>query len=197
MFVTRIVAALSVALTCGAAIQPPAGLDPALDQDDVAIIRAVVDSTILPEIRVATIRQPPIALLIDQTVKLCHAEERRLQPWRCLGDLRGLPRERKTETSFRVPDLNLPSVRLVAPDVVQRAFESRRDEPHDGWQQLGRSFPGFRGVAQVSAPASVDEGSVVYASFSCGALCGKSWLVRLALKDGRWRVVDRKLLSVS
>ena len=197
MFVTRIVAALSVALTSGTAIQPPAGPDPALEQDDVAIIRAVVDSTILPEIRVARFGQQPIALLIDQTVKFCNPEERRLQSWRCLGDPRGLPRERKTETSFRVPDLNLPSVQLVTPDVVQRAFEGRPDEPNDGWEQLGRSFPGFRGVARFSAPAYVDDGAVVFVSFSCGSLCGKSWLLRLALRDGRWRVVDRKLLSMS
>jgi hypothetical protein len=197
MFVTRIVAALSVALTCGAAFQPPAGPDAALEQDDVAIIRAVVDSAIVPELRVARFGQQPIALLIDQTVKFCNPEERRLQSWRCLGDPRGLPRERKTETSFKVSDLNLPSVQLVTPDVLQRAFERRRDDPDDGWEQLGRSFPGFKGFAQVSAPAFVDDGAVVFVSFSCGSLCGKSWLVRLALRDGRWRVVDRKLLSVS
>src|SRR5438132_903445 len=156
MFMTRIMAALAVASTCGAATQPSAGPDRALDQDDVAVIRAVVDSTILPEIRsaigcrpnfatrisgrivdstilpeirVAKFGRQPIALLIDETVKLCNAEERRVQPWRCLGDPRGLPRERKTETSFRVPDLKRPSVRLVTLDVVQRAFEGRRDEP--------------------------------------------------------------------
>ncbi|PYR62090.1 MAG: hypothetical protein DMF91_07990 [Acidobacteria bacterium] len=197
MFVTRLTATLSVALTCGAAIQPPAGPDPALEQDDVAIIRAVVESAILPELRVARFGQQPIALLIGQTVKFCTPEERRLQSWRCLGDPRGLPRERKTETSFRVPDLNLPSVQLVTPDVVQRAFEGRPDEPNDGWEQLGRSFPGFRGVARFSAPAYVDDGAVVFVSFSCGSLCGKTWLLRLALRDGRWRVVDRKLLSMS
>ena len=197
MFVTRIVAALSVTLTSLAATQPQAGPDPALDQDDVAIIRAVVDSTILPEIRVARFGQQPIALLIGQTVKFCTPEERRLQSWRSLGDPRGLPRERMTETSFRVPDLNLPSVQLVTPDVVQRAFEGRPDEPNDGWEQLGRSFPGFRGVARFSAPAYVDDGAVVFVSFSCGSLCGKTWLLRLALRDGRWRVVDRKLLSMS
>ncbi|PYR59328.1 MAG: hypothetical protein DMF91_15060 [Acidobacteria bacterium] len=197
MFMTRIMAALAVASTCGAATQPSAGPDRALDQDDVAVIRAVVDSTILPEIRVAKFGRQPIALLIDETVKLCNAEERRVQPWRCLGDPRGLPRERKTEMSFRVPDLKRPSVRLVTLDVVQRAFEGRRDDPNDGWEQLGRSFPGFRGVARVSAPAYVDDGAVVFVSFSCGSLCGKSWLVRLAPKDGRWRVIDRKLLAMS
>jgi hypothetical protein len=197
MFVTRIIAALSVALTCGAAIQPPAGPEPALEPDDVAIIRAVVESAILPELRVARFGQQPIALLIGQTVKFCTPEERRLQYWRCLGDPRGLPRERKTETSFKVSDVNLPSVRLVTPDVVQRAFEGRPDGPNDGWEQLGRLFPGFRGFARVSAPAYVDDGAVVFVSFSCGSLCGKTWLLRLALRDGQWRVVDRKLLSMS
>src|SRR5947209_17002437 len=101
---------------------------------------------------------------------------------------RGLPRQRSTETSFQIPDLNLPSIQLIALDVVQRAFEQGRD---DGWEQLGRSFPGFKGFAQVSAPAFVDDGAVVYVSFTCGSLCGKSWLVRLSLRDGRWHIVDK------
>ena len=201
MFLTRIVAALSVALTSGAAAQPQAGPNPALGQDDVAIIRAVVESVILPEIRVARFGQQPIALLIDQTVKLCDPVERGSQSSRCLPasmEPRGLPRQRTTETSFQIPELSLQSIQLVASDVVQRAFERGRGaEPDDGWEQLGRSFPGFKGFAQVSAPAFVDDGAVVYVSFSCGSLCGKSWLLRLALRDGRWRVVDRKLLSMS
>jgi hypothetical protein len=197
MLVTRIAAALTLALTVDVATQSPAASDSVLDQDDVAIIRAVVDSTILPEIRAAKFGRQPIVLLIDRTLKLCDPEERRLQPERCLSDPRGLPRQRKTETSFEIPDLGLPSVQLVAPDVVQRAFQSRQAEPADGWQQLGRLFPGFRGFARVSSPAYVDDGAVIHASFGCGLLCGKSWLVRLARNQGQWRVVDRKLLTVS
>jgi len=196
MLATRIAAALTLALTCDAAAQPPAASDAVLDQDDVAIIRAVVDSTILPRIRAAKFGRQPIVLLIDRTLKLCDPEERRLQPWSCLSDTRGLPRQRKTETSFEIPDLGLSSVQLVAPGVMQRAFEGQAG-PADGWEQLGRSFPGFRGVARVSSPAYVDDGAVVHATFGCGSLCGESWLVRLARNQGRWRVVDRKLLSVS
>jgi hypothetical protein len=201
MFVTRIVAALMVALTCGGATQPPAGPDPVLDQENVAIIRAVVEGMIVPELRVVTVGRTPLALLIDRTVKLCDPGERGPQSSRCLSpsmEQRGLPRQRNTETSFQIPDVSMPSVQLVAPDVVQGVFERGRGaEPDDGWEQLGRSFPGFRGVARVSAPAQVDDGAVVFVSFSCGSLCGKSWLVRLALKDGRWRLVDRKLLTIS
>src|SRR3989442_781116 len=129
VLMTRLAAALTVAWTCGAAIQPPAGPDPTLDQDDVAVIRAVVDSTILPEVRPAKSGAQPLALLIDRTVKLCDPEERRLHAWRCMSaalETRGLPRQRTTETSFQVPELSLPSVQLVAPDVVQRAFEGGR-----------------------------------------------------------------------
>jgi hypothetical protein len=201
MLLARVAPALTIALTWSVTTQPPAAPDPALDPDDVVVTRVVVESTIVPEIRAVTLGRKPIALLIDRTVKLCDSEERLLHAWTCLSGAlapRGLPRQRTTETSFRIPELRLSSVQLVAPDVVQRAFEGGRQAgPDGGWQQLGRLFPGFKGVAQVSAPAYVDGGAVVYASFSCGSLCGKGWLVRLALNEGRWRVIDKKLQWMS
>jgi len=187
MFVIRIVAALTVAWVGSGATQPPSGKDPVLDQENVAIVRTVVETMIVPEVRAVTIGRAPVALLIDHTLKLSASMEPR-----------GLPRQRTTETSFQIPDLNLPSIQLVAPEVVQRAFERGRGaEPVDGWEELSRLFPGFKGFAQVTAPGFVDDGAVVLVSFACGSLCGKSWLVRLTLRDGRWRVVDQKLLSVS
>src|SRR2546428_12472913 len=114
MLMIRLATVLTIAFGCFAAGPPQEPSGPALDRDDVAIIRAAIDSTIVPEVdRAALLGHESITLLIDQTVKLCDAEGRRARAWPCLiPDLepRGLPRQRKTETSFHVPDLCLPSV---------------------------------------------------------------------------------------
>ena len=65
-----------------------------------------------------------------------------------------------------------------------------------GWQEFRDRF-GRAGLVQFSAPAIEGDEAAVYAVFGCGGLCGKSWLVTLERRGGKFRVRKSQILTIS
>jgi hypothetical protein len=88
----------------------------------------------------------------------------------------------RNAASARLDAEAVPEVKLVPPADL-RGFDTRK------W-----SAPGY---SRLSLPAYAGRHALVYASFTCGGLCGYGWLVLLEQHEGRWRVVGRHDMWIS
>lgn len=69
----------------------------------------------------------------------------------------------------------------------------------DDWTDFGRAYPGARGfihLSRVGFNSRLDE-ALVFASWTCGNLCGKGEFILFSKKDNVWKIVNRALYVVS
>jgi hypothetical protein len=94
--------------------------------------------------------------------------------------------EQRNSTGNSLPALPHPRIEFIEYEALLRSFESGA----------------YRGRARAT-PSSVfqaireDGKALVYASYSCGGLCGEGWLFLLARTEGVWRVVHWTSLWMS
>jgi hypothetical protein len=73
-------------------------------------------------------------------------------------------------------------------------FDVRND-----WKDFNQKYPGaggFISLSRVGLNSRLDE-ALVFASWTCGALCGKGEFVLLSRKDKVWKIANRALYIVS
>ena len=185
--------------------------------DDVAVYRAVLKHTIYGEVdRVsydAGLKMPAPVLTYDRTLTLCGQGSNYTKEMGCLttDDIRYFEgkapimgtlmfdrrltvqsreelgqsyRERNREPR-QLPGDKRTGLILVPPD---RPFE----------EMLNRASNRTTGFATFSSPGYSSDGhALVYASYTCGGLCGRGWFFLLERRGESWRVVDRVEVSIS
>jgi hypothetical protein len=94
--------------------------------------------------------------------------------------------EQRNSAGNSLPALPHPRIEFIEYEALLRSFETGA--------YRGRA----RGYAQFSLPGYTEDGkALVYASYSCGGLCGEGWLFLLARTEGVWRVVHSTSLWIS
>jgi hypothetical protein len=94
--------------------------------------------------------------------------------------------EQRNSAGNSLPALPHPRIEFIEYEALLRSFESGA--------YRGRA----RGYAQFSLPGYTEDGkALVYASYSCGGLCGEGWLFLLSRTEGVWRVVHSTSLWIS
>jgi len=92
--------------------------------------------------------------------------------------------ESRNVRPHELPDLDRSDLTRVASDRIAEVRERYSDRPS--------------GIARFSLPGySLDGYAMVLASYSCGNVCGASWLIILDSTTGSWRVANTFPLSVS
>lgn len=178
--------------------------------DDAAVLRAVLEHTVLPEIRKHTSGrlQNPIALVWDRTVAVRGKDEppdgRRLttEGWSVRlapnpaahwpGMVEGVTVRRQLLESFElrnavvhpVPPIEHPEVLLVP---THRAKEIHEKYQHRTLGSSSVTLPGY----------STNGRGLVYVSYVCGSLCGYGWLFVLQKSRTGWRVESSTMLWIS
>ena len=174
-----------------------------LSAEELQVIAIALSETGLREARRhGAGRKPVVAVVADSTLATC----RESGPKFCIHDrthaiiarVLGEANERlartfasRNATASAVPQFE-ERIALVPAGELEEVFR----RPRDGWQEFNRRF-GRAGLVRFSAPAIEGDYAVVYVSFGCGPLCGKSWLVTLERRRGRFRVQKSHSLTMS
>ena len=83
-----------------------------------------------------------------------------------------------------LPDLGRSDLIRVAKERIGEVREQYSDRP--------------LGIARFSLPGySLDGYAMILVSFSCGPLCGKTWLIILDNTSGSWRVANSFPVTIS
>ena len=72
-------------------------------------------------------------------------------------------------------------------------------DAHNDWKDFNQKYPGaggFISLSRVGLNSRLDE-ALVFASWTCGPLCGKGEFILLSRTDNGWTVVNRALYVVS
>jgi hypothetical protein len=206
MFLQLLWAAVSI----GAGIQNAGAVQRSTSGGDRAVLLAVLEHTVRPGIALAHGRAtPPLPLYVfDQTAPVCKdapdgypcapldevevlrnrvAFEHRLEHVLASDTTR-----RELIEAFTAINRNRQRLpRLPARDVAmasRRAIFQSRDKPQGP----------ARGYSYFSRPAYSKDGyALVYASYTCGTLCGQSWLVVLHRIAEGWQVAAVALTALS
>jgi hypothetical protein len=181
---------------------------PTLAADDLAVLTAALDSTVLPKLRDRNSRGRMIALLGNRTTtvrgKDDTAEGKRVSTAGWIGAVVPNPAtqwsdliegstlrhelvravESRNGEAHTVPAINLPGIQLVTAAQWKQAA-----------QKYGRRVAGS--VAVTLPGYARNNRALVYVEYTCGSLCGERWLVVLHRTRSAWRVVSLGLLSVS
>jgi hypothetical protein len=178
--------------------------------DDALVMAAVLEATILPAYRLANSGTSNPLAVVSETSPLCVKVPpgptgcRIPEPWR----------------QFLVPDTARGWSGLVADDGTRKelvaSFEGRnaeshplplsaypgivlldlsKDSPAGG---LDRDYRRMIGSSSLSLPGySTDGHALMSAGYSCGSLCGYSWLFVLEKVGGRWQVKSATVTAIS
>jgi len=193
-------------------LQIVAGQDNRLHEQ--AVYEAVVAHTIQPIAargRPAVGGTPPAILVRDQTVGLCDEWPHQV-PAGCVHERvalqhfdgtssggtphvgLGLPVDTRTQLIARFRMANQKSRPLVGQGSsvmrpLSRAQEAEMRQGEGHWTVA---------VAELSVPAfSTDGHALMFGRYSCGTECGYSWIFLLRFQEGRWRVTEEFLISIS
>lgn len=196
----------AIVLRCVCAVAASQTVTPAanmLTADEVKIVRAAVSATALREVRSFTVGKKRRGDLVApaETLAVCRD-----------GGPRNCLRRSSIGMFGRDPD--------GAETALGRAFTARNAMPagfepfddrlvvvprheldevfqrRDGWQAFKKRYEQV-GVVRFSAPAIAGDDAAVYVGFSCGLLCGKTWLVTLQRHGAEFRVKDARMLTIS
>jgi hypothetical protein len=178
--------------------------------DDALVLTAVIEHTILPEVRKsnAVRGRRTVVLVEDRSSPLCEESPGRGTPCRipdqwqqflAPDSARGwrgmIDNDRRREelvasletrngTARALPVIDHPSVVVIPVDRSEKAQRKFRE-------QAG-------GVASLSLPGYSGDGhALVFGSYECGNVCGYSWLFVLERTDGVWRVQSAVMTSIS
>jgi hypothetical protein len=195
-------------LTCALAWQTPPASQPTLAADDLAVLTAALDSTVLSVLRDRDPREKMIALLVDRTIPVRGKDEpadgKRTSTERWIEKVVPNPAtqwsdliegstlrhelvkgvESRNAEEHTVPAINLPGIQLVT------AAQSKQT-----LQKYGRRVAGS--VAVTLPGYARNNRALVYVTYTCGSLCGEGWLVVLHRTKSGWRVVSTGLLWIS
>ena len=194
--------ALGMCLTAA----PQAAEQTAPTADDALVLRAIIEHTILPEIRKpgGVRAKEGIALIAGQTRGMCNASPPCHIPeqWQRLlvpDPARGWPGliadgrtrqatiaslEARNATAQPLPPLDHPRV------VVTAATPLSRD--------LQGALANVIGITSLSLPGYAGDGvALVYGSYDCGSLCGMSWLFVVRKVDDNWQVQSATVTAIS
>lgn len=198
---------------CEASLTQPADIQEAvaaLRPDDGVVLKAVVEHSILPEAEraISKANLAPIVLIEERSVALCIDNAASTAPcripdhWQQLlipAPSRGWPgmigsdkRRRELVASLEarnalrhaLPAIDHPSAVMIAVERSEEALRSYRGRA-GGFSSL--SLPGY----------AADGHALVYGSFYCGSLCGKSWLFVLKKSESKWQVESAVLTAIS
>ena len=169
--------------------------------DDALVLGAIIEHTILPEVRRSNSgrNRAVVVLIQDRSLALCRNSQepqtrcRIPEHWRQFlvpNPARGWPGmiaddrrrqelveslEARNAVAHALPATGHPAVALIPADPSKEARQRY-------YEQAG-------GVASLSVPGYSSDGhALVYGSYGCGSLCGYSWLFALEKTDGVWRV---------
>ncbi len=182
----------------------------AIGADDATVLKAVVEHTIVPEVERSNSgrNRAAIVLIEDRSSPLCidsaasGARCRIPDHWQQFlirnqsrgwpGIIEGDQRRRELVDSLEarnalrhaLPAIDQPAVVMIAVDPSEEALRSYRERA-GGFSSL--SLPGY----------AADGHALVYGSFYCGSLCGKSWLFVLEKSDSKWQVKSAVVTSIS
>lgn len=178
--------------------------------DDALVLKAVVEHTVLPEVRRASsgTNPAPVVLIADRSIPLCKNNpgsdkpcrisdhwQRFLMPnpegtWPGLIDNEQRRRllveslEARNAVPQALPAIEHPAVILIPAD---RSEEAR--------QQYREQTVGF---SSLSLPSYSPDGyALMYGSYTCGNLCGYGWLFVLQKLEGQWRVQSATVTVIS
>jgi hypothetical protein len=99
------------------------------------------------------------------------------------------------EKPFPLLNLAIPQVRLDRQE-FQMLFEQNH---FDGWKNFYERYPnstGFLDFSRIGFNRAGDE-AFVYASKSCGGLCGEGWYILLRKTSDGWMIQNKKMVWVS
>jgi hypothetical protein len=122
------------------------------------------------------------------------------------GDARGLEVSAETLSDYcrsnKVSKRIMPLPGLTAPQVflAEEDYEAIfSDRNLDGWRTFHRRYPNSSGYIYLSSVGFNEAGdeAFLYASKTCGGLCGDGWHVVLRKGPGGWRIQDKEMLWVS
>jgi hypothetical protein len=175
---------------------------PDFRRDDEIVVRLVLDRLILPELEKFGKRVPAAMLLVeDQTISLDPSGKipSRWQMFLKPNPSNGWPgliaadaRRQRLVDSFELrnarrnelPKLDRSDVVRVANERIAEVRVKYSDRPI--------------GTARLSLPGySLDGYAMIVASYECGNLCGKSWLIILDNTTGSWRVANESVVGIS
>ena len=188
--------------------------DKSLADDDGFVLAAVVEHTIIPAHRRANSDTGQPLAIVDETSPLCIAllpgESRCripvgwskfIEPSRNRDGLpfqAGLvPNERvRWELVNSLESRNTESHPLPLPALAGvLLLDARKDQPTD---PLDRHYRRRMFAASLSLPGySQGRHALVYGSYSCGGLCGYSWLFVLEKTGEQWRVTSSTVTAIS
>lgn len=193
------------------AVQRP----PELTPQDAAIYQTIVAHTIRPEMEKVSAgsrlpARPPL-LIFDHTLATCDSTIAQQREVGCIDDLvfdalEGGPRIRElvfadllgaSARTALVKDLRQRNLQPAwfPPASVFNAITFRAEELS---ATLARHKGRTIGYAAFSVPAYSGDGqALVYATYFCGSLCGKGWLLLLHQVDGAWTVQSARMLWIS
>jgi hypothetical protein len=145
----------------------------------------------------------PAVVVFDQTFRFCDAQRivwcmsedtaDRVDTWTGSD-----ASSRDLVRNFRVRNRQMVRIANPEPGIVAVA-DATALEPltPNWWSTFRQSYPYTWGWARFSAPGFNGAGdALVFVTFSCGPMCGESWLMRLALIGDEYRVERRTLVSV-
>jgi hypothetical protein len=171
------------------------------DVDDIGVLKAVLEQTILPEVRKRT-SGTPLALVWNQTVSICR--DGIPQDGRCIdttdgwmerlwpGLVEGATTRKQLVSSFIsrnatthvLPSFQQPGVVFGPPDATGSTIR-RYANRIVAFSSL--TLPGY----------STNGLAIVYATYECGHLCGHGQFVLLQHSGNGWQVRSSDLLWVS
>jgi len=198
-------AALLVILTTASHVAAPSRQstnDPRrLTAEEVQVVIAALDKTALPEAR--SFSGKPLAIMADTTLAICGPTTSR---W-CIREpfpsqISNISRDRGASRPltdiFQARNATASVVTAIVDRVVVAAAQEIEDlfQRGRGWSAFHNRF-GRAPIIRFSAPAIAGDEAVVYVTFICGELCGKSWLVSLEKQDGPFRVRKVLLLAIA
>lgn len=187
---------------------------PELTPQDASVYQAVLAHTIRPELERLTrgsLPSNPPVLVANRTTALCEPPPAKPARQGCLGDsvfdpLEGGPRIRELAFADSLDDITRAAliVALRERNRVTAQFPAGRLRgvvavQSDQLEAARKRYEGRTlGYAAFSVPAYSEDGqALVYATYFCGALCGKGWLFLLQQVDGAWTVHSARMLWIS
>ena len=170
-------------------------------RNDPEIYVTVIDSVVRPELRrlfrVPENRIEPALAVVSRTTPLSddtvdyleRAPRPGAQP--LFAELLSAAERRRLARSLRErnrqeQDVDLQETNLITlahPDALFAVMQSNPDR--------------FGGFSKFSRPGYEGSHAIVCATYTCGGLCGKGWLILLNREVDRWRVTSAQLIWVS
>jgi hypothetical protein len=195
--VAAAVAVIVTAVACGPSIWDEA----AAARNDEPVYQAVIDSVIRPELRrlfrvESNTAEPPL-VVTNRTLPIGEIGELYLErPPRpgtqpTFAELLSARARQRLERMLRDRNRSETSISLHATaSIVLVSQNELFDRSKLDWSRLG-------GWSHFSRPGYAGRHAIVYATYSCGGLCGHGWLVLLEQQQQSWRVLAHDLMWVS